>query len=321
MAQSRYREVRIHLFSDHGMTDTLAVSRMKIDFEKAGFTFPRDYAAVWDSTMARFWFPGGDAIREQICDWLRQRPEGRILTREELEHGAAISPTIDMAKSFYLLHNGTIFAPSFMNRGSVPGDARLRPARAGQPRLLAHHASHPGQTETDPRDFPRDEGSRGTAVRGCRAARRRRASMTRKPFLTGAAVVLFCAVQCRWLLSAWVYSPFDHLGWVVFGMWLCPMAFGLFSSKPPRPAEWLLITAAACSLAGAALDLNALRGLGLAFSLAAFFPARAPGALLWADRCRGVDADIRLAGKQVRPVRRPLGAARDDLLGVAGCGS
>jgi hypothetical protein len=106
--------------------------------------------------------------------------------------------------------------------------------------------------------------------------------MNRKPFLIGAAVVLFCAAQCRWLLSAWLHSPFDHFGWVVFGIWLCPVAFGLFRSPPPRPAEWLLVTAAGCSVAGAALDFNALRYIGLALSLVSFLPSPAPGALLWA---------------------------------------
>jgi len=105
--------------------------------------------------------------------------------------------------------------------------------------------------------------------------------MSRKPFLIGALVVVFCAAQCPWLLSAWLHSPFDHLGWVVFGMWLCPMVFGLFRSAPPEPAEWLLVAAAGCSLAGAALDVNALRNIGLALSLAAFLPWRTPGALLW----------------------------------------
>ncbi len=121
VARSRYREVRIHLFSNHGMTDTLAGSRMKLDFEMAGFAFPRDYAAAWDSTMARFWFPGGDAIREQICDWLRLRPEGRILTAEELESWGCHFPDHRYGEIFYLLNHGTVFAPSFMNRNTLPG--------------------------------------------------------------------------------------------------------------------------------------------------------------------------------------------------------
>jgi len=106
--------------------------------------------------------------------------------------------------------------------------------------------------------------------------------MSRKPYLIGAAVVLFCAVQCRSLVSAWLSSPFDHFGWAVFGMWLCPVVFGLFRPGPPKPLEWLLVAAAGCSLTGAGLDFNALRNIGLAFSLAAFLPSPAPVALLWA---------------------------------------
>src|SRR5579862_76520 len=120
LAQKRYGEVRIHLFSDHGMTDTTAVSRMKLEFESAGFKFDRDYAAVWDSTMARFWFPGGDAVREDICDWLRRRTEGRILTQGELEEWGCLFPDRRYGEVFFLLNNGVIFAPSFMNRGRVP---------------------------------------------------------------------------------------------------------------------------------------------------------------------------------------------------------
>ncbi len=54
LAHKHYREVRVHFFSDHGMTNTTRVSRMMVDFEKAGFVFGRDYAGVWDSTMVRF---------------------------------------------------------------------------------------------------------------------------------------------------------------------------------------------------------------------------------------------------------------------------
>jgi hypothetical protein len=103
---------------------------------------------------------------------------------------------------------------------------------------------------------------------------------SRRPLLIGGAVVVFSAVQCRGLLSAWAHSPFDHWGWVVFGMWLCPIV--LYRPHPVRPVEWLLVAAAGCSLGGAALDINALRYAGLALSLAAFLPGRAPGGIFWA---------------------------------------
>ena len=92
LASEHYDEVRMHLFSDHGMTNTTRISRMMDDFEAAGFVYGRDYAAVWDSTMARFWFPGGDAVRTAIRDWLAQREEGRIVTDRELKNWGCLFP-------------------------------------------------------------------------------------------------------------------------------------------------------------------------------------------------------------------------------------
>jgi hypothetical protein len=128
IAAQHYREVRMYLFSDHGMTDTTAVSKMRTDFEKAGFVFGRDYAAVWDSTMARFWFPGSGKAREEICEWLHARKEGRILTPGELEQWGCLFPDGRYGELFYLLHNGTIFAPSFMNLRRVPAMHGFDPA-------------------------------------------------------------------------------------------------------------------------------------------------------------------------------------------------
>jgi hypothetical protein len=130
LASGHYQEVRMHLFSDHGMTDTLAVSTMMPEFEAAGFVYGRDYAAVWDSTMARFWFPGGPAIRRRIETWLEGRPEGRIVAEEELRAWGCLFPDGRYGELFYLLRNGTIFAPSFMNLRRVPAMHGFDPAEA-----------------------------------------------------------------------------------------------------------------------------------------------------------------------------------------------
>lgn len=120
-ARAHYQEVRIHLFSDHGMADTQENSRMLRDFESLGLRYGHDYAAVWDSTMVRFWFPGGDAIRSKIEAWLRDRPEGRILTDEELQAHGCLFSNRRYGEMWYLLKPGTIFVPSFMNQRHVPG--------------------------------------------------------------------------------------------------------------------------------------------------------------------------------------------------------
>lgn len=128
LASEHYEHVRLHLFSDHGMTDTTAVSPMRTDFENAGFVYGRDYAAVWDSTMARFWFPGGEAARARIVAWLSTRGEGYIVPDAKLQEWGCLFPDRRYGELFYLLRNGTIFAPSFMNRKRVPAMHGFDPA-------------------------------------------------------------------------------------------------------------------------------------------------------------------------------------------------
>jgi hypothetical protein len=130
LACEHYEVVRIHLFSDHGMTDTVAVSTMMSEFAGAGFVYGRDYAAVWDSTMVRFWFPGGAAIRASIVAWLDARPEGRVVPDAQLREWGCLFPDYRYGEVFYLLNNGTIFAPSFMNLRRVPAMHGFDPAEA-----------------------------------------------------------------------------------------------------------------------------------------------------------------------------------------------
>ncbi len=122
LGHSHYSEVRLHVFSDHGMTDTVASSRMMLEFEALGLSYGRDYAAVWDSTMVRFWFPGGATVRREVEAWLGARPEsGHIIADDQLARWRCLFPDRRYGELFYLLSNGTILAPSYMNRGFVHG--------------------------------------------------------------------------------------------------------------------------------------------------------------------------------------------------------
>ena len=120
LARTRYAEVRWHIFSDHGMADTHTCSRMMPEFEQLGLRYGRDYAATWDSTMARFWFLGDAGIRTQVETWLAGRPEGRIVTETELERWGCLFADRRYGELFYVLNEGVIFAPSFMNQRRVP---------------------------------------------------------------------------------------------------------------------------------------------------------------------------------------------------------
>lgn len=117
-ASRRYREVRLHLFSDHGMADTTTCSDLLPRWEKLGLKFGRDYTAVWDSTMARFWFHHEDA-RKTATAWLAAQPDGEILSDERLAGYGCLFPDRRYGELFYLLPSGSLFVPSFLNQRKV----------------------------------------------------------------------------------------------------------------------------------------------------------------------------------------------------------
>lgn len=152
LAHEHYREVRLHIFSDHGMTDTREISRMCPEFDRLGLRFGRDYAAVWDSTMVRFWFPGENApaVRARVEAWLGRRAEGRIVPDADLARHGCLFPDRRYGELWFLLNNGVIFAPSFMNRHRVPAMHGFDPGEPDSAACwLANHAGYrpPGRIE------------------------------------------------------------------------------------------------------------------------------------------------------------------------------
>jgi hypothetical protein len=82
-ALQRDAGARLRVFSDHGMTPVVRHCDMAAVVDGCGFETPRDYLAVYDSTMARFWF-FSDAARSTICTRLRKLDYARLLSDEEL---------------------------------------------------------------------------------------------------------------------------------------------------------------------------------------------------------------------------------------------
>lgn len=118
LASRHYKDVRIHLFSDHGMADVNVCSDLLPRWNKLGLKYGRDYIAVWDSTMARFWF-SDEASRKTATAWLAAQPDGEILTDERLAGYGCLFPDRKYGELFYLLPSGSLFVPSFLNQRKV----------------------------------------------------------------------------------------------------------------------------------------------------------------------------------------------------------
>ncbi len=119
-AQSQYKEVRCFVFSDHGMTNVTETCDVQKSIAGSGLKFGKDYAAVYDSTMARFWFFHDHASR-RIRDILKQIPQGIILTDEHLIRWGVDFPNNRYGDLFFLMNPGVLLLPSHMGDRMIAG--------------------------------------------------------------------------------------------------------------------------------------------------------------------------------------------------------
>lgn len=126
-AREHYDGVRLFVFSDHGMTDIRESCDLIPRVEGTGLKFGEDYVAVYDSTMARFWFlkPGA---KEKILEALSGEKRGRILHPEDLEKFQCRFPGNKYGEVFFLLDPGVLLCPSFMGETHLAGMHGYDPA-------------------------------------------------------------------------------------------------------------------------------------------------------------------------------------------------
>src|SRR4051812_38761197 len=117
-ARRRYKEVQLDVFSDHGMANCDELLDLKSKIESLDVRAPQDYAVVYDSTMARFWF-FNDRSRKQIVDCLTQIPEGRILPDEELKALGTYFPDHAFGEVIFLVKEGVLIVPSHMGERPI----------------------------------------------------------------------------------------------------------------------------------------------------------------------------------------------------------
>lgn len=120
LAEQNYGEVKWYVFSDHGMHNVEETYDLKKEIDSLSLNFGKDYVALYDSTMARFWFLNQDA-REKIHSLLSRNSQGRILTVNELKQFGAYFPDHMYGETIFLMNSGVLIVPSFMTRKRVAG--------------------------------------------------------------------------------------------------------------------------------------------------------------------------------------------------------
>jgi hypothetical protein len=117
-AGEHYRSVRLYVFSDHGMANCDQLLDLKARIEALPVRMERDYAVVYDSTMARFWF-FNDEARETISSALGGIPQGRIIPDQELERLQCLFPDRYFGELIFLVKEGVLIVPSHMGERPI----------------------------------------------------------------------------------------------------------------------------------------------------------------------------------------------------------
>lgn len=118
IAGEQYAEVHLHVFSDHGMANCGEHLDLMARIEALPVEMERDYAVVYDSTMARFWF-FNDRARPVITAELQHVPQGRIVPDTELERLHALFPDRYFGELIFLVQEGVLIVPSHMGERPI----------------------------------------------------------------------------------------------------------------------------------------------------------------------------------------------------------
>ena len=117
-AHEQYEQVRLYVFSDHGMANCNKLLDLKARIEPLPLEFGKDYAVVYDSTMARFWF-FNDHARRTVTETLRTIPEGSIVPDAELKRLHCLFPDRYFGELIFLAREGVLIVPSHMGERPI----------------------------------------------------------------------------------------------------------------------------------------------------------------------------------------------------------
>jgi len=113
-AQELDSNATLTILSDHGMTPVRNRYDLMKEVKATGHRLRQDYLAVYDSTMARFWF-FNQAARKEITELLRLTSCGRILPDGELKAKGVFFEDGRFGEVVFLLNPGWIFSKSDFN--------------------------------------------------------------------------------------------------------------------------------------------------------------------------------------------------------------
>jgi predicted AlkP superfamily pyrophosphatase or phosphodiesterase len=148
-ARQRNTGAAMTIVSDHGMTPVHSTYDLVGKINRLGLRMPQEYLAVYDSTMARYWF-FDEAARRRIIAELEATGCGRILSDVELDSLGIFFPDRRYGEIVFLLDPGWLFAESNFNGGgwNPAGMHGYHPSDPNSDAIFLSNCPPPRPTET-----------------------------------------------------------------------------------------------------------------------------------------------------------------------------
>ena len=118
VAKDHYSDVQLYVFSDHGMANCDEHVDLKAIIDALPVRMEKDYAVVYDSTLARFWFFNDDA-RRLISEALGTVHQGRVMGEEELRKYRTYFEDGYFGELIFLMKEGVLIVPSHMGERPI----------------------------------------------------------------------------------------------------------------------------------------------------------------------------------------------------------
>ncbi|QOR61954.1 alkaline phosphatase family protein [Sulfurovum sp. ST-21] len=134
-ARKKYDDVALYVFSDHGMEDVTEGYDLIADIDALGLEYGKDYIAMYDSSMARFWFKNNKA-REMITRKLHEIDNGSILDEEELRRLKTFFEDGKFGDLFFMMNPGIMINPSYFGKDLIAGMHGYHPDTPSSKALL-----------------------------------------------------------------------------------------------------------------------------------------------------------------------------------------
>lgn len=113
-------DVRVCVFSDHGMAEVHRVADLRRAVEATGLRYGTDYAAIYDSTMVRLWYLRPEH-RPRLEQALAATGTGRFLSEQDLAASGADFPGHRYGEGIFLCDPGVLVVPSDMGLTPIAG--------------------------------------------------------------------------------------------------------------------------------------------------------------------------------------------------------